>query len=650
MGPSVEVVEPGKRRPDQPKQPLVDEKEPDDDVGHAQPMTPGSGIRGTIGAPKTILGPRPKAGAPSAADKSAKLAGDEDVFSWMQAGTPRDLGGFDYARIELTGVPGLDLQLEVLDGDGKRLVLANDGGPGEYEVIPNVGVDPAHTYYVRVREAGAPKGDPDHSYELTVATWNASANDEREPNDDATRATPIKLTSGTSGDASGFFGRKRDEDWLALPLAGVPAKDGRVTLRLEFAPPEGVTPSLKVLAPGAKEAVAEARGAKNDELRLRNVGVDATAAAVHVALRAVEGKSTEARWVLRVGLEPPLDGAEREPNNDVAHATPLPLSGGTAQIAGFLWPGDGDVYRVSGASPDAQLGFDVDGVDKVDLKLERLGADGKAWMRADDVSVGQGEILPPAKAGDGLVRVSARARDTAFDAPYRLTVTLVQPAPDDEREPNDGPATATQWQPGAAAMHGRLAPRGDEDWYSFTATAAPAGAHFNGPMPASVKIVDEGRRVIPPGTPLTAGQRYFVVIKAANDDSPGKADKPTRKANAEILKTAILDELKAAPQVTMAEDVAARWALDARHIDLSVVRMEVVQSGGYIEMQTELRLAISDDTGKMLSFLSGGAKVQVPKAKFNLNALPMMRKDALEGAMRGMFDKLLAHLRDHAAD
>jgi len=137
----------------------------------------------------------------------------------------------------------------------------------------------------------------------------------------------------------------------------------------------------------------------------------------------------------------------------------------------------------------------------------------------------------------------------------------------------------------------------------------------------------------------------YVVIKAANDDSPGKADKPTRKANAEILKAAITDEMKTAPQVTMTADVAQRWGLDARHIDLSVVKMEVVQSGGYIEMQTELRLAISDDTGKMLSFLSGGAKVQVPKAKFNLNALPMMRKDALEGAMRGMFDKLLAHLR-----
>ena len=494
-GPAVEVVEADKRAPERVKLPLVDEKEPDDDVAHAQPMEPGKGVRGTLGGPK-----------------------DVDVYSWMNPGAPHDMGGFDYARVELTGVPGLDLALDVLDGDGKRLLTVNDGAAGEPEVIPNVGVDAAHTYYLRVHEAGAaPKGDAAHSYELTVQTWKAAAGDEREPNDDVAHATPVVLANGTSGDASGFFGRKRDEDWLSLSLAGVPAKDGRATLRLELAPAPDVAPSLKVTAADGKTVFAEARGAKNDELRLRNVGVEVGAGAVAMALRAVEGRSPDTRWVLRVAVEPPLDGAEREPNNDVAHATPLMLSGGTGQLAGFLWPGDADVYKVAGVPPDAQLTFDVDGVDKVDLKLERLGADGKAWVRADDAPAGQGELLPPARAGEALVRVSARARDTAFDAPYRLTATMTQPPPDEEREPNDGPTTATPWLPGSPTMRGRLAPRGDEDWYSFTATATPAGAHFGGPLPASVKIVDGARKVVPPGTPLVAGARYFVVVKAASE-------------------------------------------------------------------------------------------------------------------------------------
>ena len=129
------MVEPGTERPTSvSKQPLVDEKEPDGDVAHAQPMEPQKGIRGTL------------------------TANDVDVFSWMDPNPPRDMGGFDTLRVELTGVPGIDLAVDVLDGDGKRLTTGNDGGPGEYEVVPNVAVEPAHTYYLRVREVGAPEG------------------------------------------------------------------------------------------------------------------------------------------------------------------------------------------------------------------------------------------------------------------------------------------------------------------------------------------------------------------------------------------------------------------------------------------------------------------------------------------------------------
>ena len=501
MGPLVEVVQPAAPQPNAlPKMPLVDEKEPDDTLAAAQPIPAGSGIRGSIAAPHTQKG---------------KPAGDVDLYSFMEAGAPRDMGGFDYARVELSGVPGVDLALEVLDGDGKRLMAVNDGGPGEPEVIPNVAVDPAHTYYLRVHEAHAPVGAPDQRYELTVRSWPAGAGEEREPNDDPTHATPVMLSSGTSGEATGFFGKKRDEDWLALSLAGVPAQNGRALLRLELAPPEGVTASVRVQ--GDKETFADARGQKNNELRLRNVGVDTAAGVVRIGLRAVDGRSTESRWVLRFGVEPPLDGAEHEPNNDPAHATPMALAGGTAQLAGFLWPGDGDVYRIGGAPPDALVSFDVDGVDKVDLKLERLGADGKPFTRADDNREGQGEILPPARLGDGLVRVSARSRDTAFDAPYHLTATVATAAPDEEREPDDGPATATPFA--GSSMRGWLAPRGDQDWYAVTGDGAARTVRVDGPVPASARIVDGNRHTVPPGMPLAAGQRYYVVVKATSERS-----------------------------------------------------------------------------------------------------------------------------------
>jgi hypothetical protein len=509
-GPLVEVIE--ATTPKQPRQPLVDEREPDDDVAHAQPLTLGSGIRGTLAAPHTVKN---------------KLAGDEDVYSWLQPGAPAvasDAGAassFDIARVELTGVPGLDLALEVLDGDGHRLWLANDGGVGEGEIAPNVAVDAAHTYYLRVREVGTPKGDATHPYELYLTTFHAGVSDEREPNDDVAHATAISL-GGSSSDVTGFWSKKRDDDWLRINLAGLPADKGWATLRLELTPVEGVAPQLRILNAGAdKQVVGEARASRGEELRLRNVGVDAAAGGLTVALRALEGRSTDVRWVLRVGVEPndPIGagGVEREPNNDIAHATQLQLSAGSAQVSGYLWPGDSDVFHVQGAAAEALLQAELEGVDKVDLKLERIGSDGKVLVRADDAGVGQGEMLPPWRAGEGYVRVVARARDTAFDAPYRLTVSVSEAAPDEEREPNDMPATATPWANASVTMRGRLAPRGDEDWYAIDGTGTAATARVEGPLPATARIVDETRRLVPAGTPLAAGKRYFVAVKAASE-------------------------------------------------------------------------------------------------------------------------------------
>ena len=137
----------------------------------------------------------------------------------------------------------------------------------------------------------------------------------------------------------------------------------------------------------------------------------------------------------------------------------------------------------------------------------------------------------------------------------------------------------------------------------------------------------------------------YVQIKTSTDDSPGKTDKKARQVHADVIRAALADQCKHAEKVTSHASVAQRFGLDLRNIDLSVVKLDVTQSGSYMEIEASLRLAISDDTGKMLSFLSGGAKVQVPAKTFNPKYLPNLRKEALENAMRGMFDKLVAHLR-----
>ena len=147
---------------------------------------------------------------------------------------------------------------------------------------------------------------------------------------------------------------------------------------------------------------------------------------------------------------------------------------------------------------------------------------------------------------------------------------------------------------------------------------------------------------------VTDAPDLYVTIKGANDDSPGKTDKSTRKLHAELIKTALTDSLRTAAHVTMVQADAERWGLEPRLIDISVVKLDLVQTGQMMQIQAELRLAISDNKGKLISFLSGGAMVEIPVTKYKAKFLPTMRKDALEGAMKGIFDKLLVHLRQMA--
>ncbi len=477
---------------------LVDEREPDDDLAHAQPLEMPKGVRGTIAL--TAAGARP----------------DEDWYQWVVAGAGRQV-----ARVELSGVPGIQLGLEALDGDGQKLTASLDGGVGEAQVIPNLSVEAGHTYYLRVRAQAAKHGGaqpppPARPYSLLVIAADETLGEEREPNDVVAQANPL------GADASGLFGRRHDEDWFQLeadaPDAGAPPG---ATVRLELSAVEGVAPSVRI-ADAAGRTIAEARGGKGDELRLRNAPLPAGPALV--GLRAESGFSTEARWTLRAQVEPPLEGAEVEPNDTRATATAV-VAG--RPVAGFLWPGDVDVFRLHADGPSL-VRAQLDVPEKVDARLALLADKDRARLLADDGGAGKGEALPTvfSPGGDLFFRVSARPRDTAFDAPYKLTLTV---EPDDgatEHEPDDGAAEATPIDAGRP-VRGWLAPKGDQDWYRVTAPAGAATikATLEGAARSATVAIGEGSRVAPgvgatAAAAVVAGRTYFVLVADRAKSAP----------------------------------------------------------------------------------------------------------------------------------
>jgi hypothetical protein len=156
---------------------------------------------------------------------------------------------------------------------------------------------------------------------------------------------------------------------------------------------------------------------------------------------------------------------------------------------------------------------------------------------------------------------------------------------------------------------------------------------------ASYRVSAHERPRVPPADPT-----LFVVLKSTSDRSHGRARRAIRHRRARAMRELMQHELEMTPEVTVDEDEAQRLGLSPTGIDVSIQKLHRRRNGPYIEVECQLRVAISDGRGKMLSFLTGGAKVQVPRRMYARKNLPQMRLEALENAVKGVHQDLINHL------
>jgi len=133
--------------------------------------------------------------------------------------------------------------------------------------------------------------------------------------------------------------------------------------------------------------------------------------------------------------------------------------------------------------------------------------------------------------------------------------------------------------------------------------------------------------------------RPAVTIKTASDASPGVLEAHVRERHAEILRQALLDALH-------------RTGADVRHagmpprqIDVSITAWHIAAAANRVDVSTELRVVICDEHGKMLSIVTGRAKVS---ARVRTARLGELREQALAEAVGGM-TRSLASQFDRAA-
>ncbi|MCP4600847.1 MAG: protein kinase [Proteobacteria bacterium] len=129
--------------------------------------------------------------------------------------------------VEVTGVPGLDMALQLVDPTAEEpLATANRTGQGKPERIAPTVINRPDAYLMiqEVRAPGIPPGAFGQTpYQLLYKTHDAS-NFEIEPNNTTASATPIQVGSTINGN----LGPEDSVDWYCSP-AGIPVKTVQVT-------------------------------------------------------------------------------------------------------------------------------------------------------------------------------------------------------------------------------------------------------------------------------------------------------------------------------------------------------------------------------------------------------------------------------------
>jgi eukaryotic-like serine/threonine-protein kinase len=182
--------------------------------------------------------------------------GDQDVYRIETGGTTTKP-----VRISatLTPLPNIDVALVLYDASGKVLAVADNTGVGQPEALPNLGVSAAWIY-ATVKESNenappVPTENVSDEYELTVQVAPPSPDEELEPNDvdsDATpihAASPVHATLGRLGDVDRF---RFDGAAVAYDVVVEGAGEAPVQLRVgDGAPKRARSLRAVALGPGA---------------------------------------------------------------------------------------------------------------------------------------------------------------------------------------------------------------------------------------------------------------------------------------------------------------------------------------------------------------------------------------------------------------
>jgi serine/threonine protein kinase len=252
------------------------EKEPNDVPSMATPLPAGKSVSGKVGPPRT--------------------SGEPDFDYYRIPGGP----GPRAVTAKVTGVPDVDLVLELYDDTGQRLAKVDSGGPGKDESLGPVAMGTGDGF-VLVRPlwavGEAPAAGSDKPYELTVTWGPPRPGVELEPNDTPLTANKVEK----EGSVSGRLATADDEDWFVVKVPPGMRVEGEV---------DGIDGIDIAVLVGEHRKKVDAGGPGDDETFQATPGKDGLVLIGIAQVAAKKGKKAPARpdrsepYTLRVKFRP----------------------------------------------------------------------------------------------------------------------------------------------------------------------------------------------------------------------------------------------------------------------------------------------------------------------------------------------------------
>ena len=135
---------------------------------------------------------------------------------------------------------------------------------------------------------------------------------------------------------------------------------------------------------------------------------------------------------------------------------------------------------------------------------------------------------------------------------------------------------------------------------------------------------------------------YAIQLKSSLDNSSGLTEERFKKTRAKTLENLFVGEIASDTQFAFSPK---KGKFNENYgLDIAIKQMDKTTTAEHVVVNCTVQMVVSNKRGKMLSLLTGGAKVTVKKESFETQFEKHMQKDAMESAVKNLHKKLSAYL------